>query len=143
MNRGGGANSIGNRQVSRGPKCDEPKRVWWRLCRLEREPGSRKQLARRFQYGGSRGGGGVDVLAVDVEDKCSEENMISRLFSFNIPSTLIDSCVGSLLWFVPVTAIAQTQTAHQPALQSPKAFATPQQAVDELIKAAAASMCQN
>jgi hypothetical protein len=46
--------------------------------------------------------------------------------------------VVAWLCFVPVTANAQAQTAHQPTAQGPKAFATPQQAAEELIKAAAA-----
>jgi hypothetical protein len=46
--------------------------------------------------------------------------------------------VVASLCFVPVTGHAQAQTTPQPAAKSPKAFATPQQAADELIKAAAA-----
>jgi hypothetical protein len=60
--------------------------------------------------------------------------MTSRMFSRNAPTTLM------IVWlcFVSVTAIAQTKTTSQPAAQSLKSFATPQQAADDLIKAAAA-----
>ncbi len=63
--------------------------------------------------------------------------MTSRLFSPNMPTTLM-ILVVAWLCFVPVTVIAQTEVAHPPAQQSLKGFATPQQAADDLIKAAAA-----
>jgi len=65
------------------------------------------------------------------------KSMTSRLFSPNMPNALTILVVASLC-FVPVTANAQAQTTQQSAPQGPKAFATPQQAADELIKAAAA-----
>ncbi len=77
------------------------------------------------------------VLAVDGGDKCNEENMISRLSRVNIPGTLIVLVLVPWLCLLPVTASAQAQTAPQPTVQGPKAFATPQQAAEELIKAAA------
>ena len=77
------------------------------------------------------------VLAVDDGDKCNEENMTSRLFSLKIPTTLIVLVLVPWLCRVPVTANAQTQTVQQPTVQGPKAFATPQQAAEELINAAA------
>jgi hypothetical protein len=46
--------------------------------------------------------------------------------------------VVAWLCFVPVTAVAQSSVVHQPAPESLKGFATPQQAADDLIKAAAA-----
>ncbi|WP_035359671.1 DUF2950 domain-containing protein [Edaphobacter aggregans] len=64
--------------------------------------------------------------------------MTSRLRRFSIPSTLIVPVLVAGLCLVPRTANAQEQTAQQPAAQGPKAFATPQEAADELIKAASA-----
>ena len=60
--------------------------------------------------------------------------MTSRMFSRNTPTTLM------IVWlcFASVTADAQTKATSQPAAQSLKGFATPQQAADDLIKAAAA-----
>jgi hypothetical protein len=55
-----------------------------------------------------------------------------------MPATLIILVSVAGLWLVPVTANAQAQTVHQPTAQGPKAFATPQEAADELIKAASA-----
>ncbi len=77
------------------------------------------------------------VLAVDGGDKCNEENMISKLRRVNIPGTLIILVLVAWLSLVPVTASAQAQTVPQPSVQGPKAFATPQQATEELIAAAA------
>jgi hypothetical protein len=76
------------------------------------------------------------VLAVDGGDKCDEENMTSRLLSPNMPTALMILAIAWLC-LVPATVNAQAQT-EPPAVQYPKAFATPQQAADELIKAAAA-----
>jgi DUF2950 family protein len=76
------------------------------------------------------------VLAVDGVDKCNEENMTSRLLSFKIPTTLIVLVSVPWLCRVPVTVNAQTQTVQQ-STQGSKAFATPQQAAEELINAAA------
>lgn len=73
------------------------------------------------------------VPAADDEDKREEENMTSRLLSFKVPITLIIIVLVAWLCLVPGGAIAQTQKAPQP-----KAFANPQQAAEELIKAAAA-----
>jgi hypothetical protein len=61
--------------------------------------------------------------------------MTPRLFSPNMSTTLM-ILVVAWLCFVPATANAQA--VDQPTAQSPKAFATPQQAAEELIKAAAA-----
>ena len=77
------------------------------------------------------------VLAVDGGDKCNEENMTSRLLSLKIPTTLIVLVLVPWMCLVPVTANAQAQTVHQPTVQGPKGFATPQQAAEELINAAA------
>ncbi len=60
--------------------------------------------------------------------------MKTRRSSFISPITLL---VASL-FIVPMTVIAQAQAAAQPTAQGPKAFDTPQQAAQELIKAAAA-----
>jgi Protein of unknown function (DUF2950) len=65
----------------------------------------------------------------------TEENMTSRLFSSNMPTTLM-ILVVAWLCLIPVTASAQESTTSQPTAQSPKGFATPQQATDALIKAA-------
>jgi hypothetical protein len=63
--------------------------------------------------------------------------MTSRLDSPNIPTTLTLLAVAWLC-FVPATVIAQTQVVHQSAPLGLKGFATPQEAADDLIKAAAA-----
>jgi hypothetical protein len=63
--------------------------------------------------------------------------MTSRLFSPNMPTTLTILAVAWLC-LIPVRASAQEQTTSQPTAQSPKGFATPQQAADALIKASAA-----
>jgi hypothetical protein len=63
--------------------------------------------------------------------------MTSRLFSPNIPKTLM-TVVVAWLCSIPVTAMAQSSVVHHPAPQSLKGFATPQEAADDLIKAAAA-----
>ena len=62
------------------------------------------------------------------------KTMKTRRSSFISPITLL---VASL-FIVPMTVIAQAQAAAQPTAQGPKAFDTPQQAAQELIKAAAA-----
>jgi hypothetical protein len=62
--------------------------------------------------------------------------MTSRLFSPNMLTTLKVFMI-SWICLVPVMANAQAQTAQPATVQSPKGFATPQQAADELIKAAA------
>ena len=77
------------------------------------------------------------VLAVDDGDKCNEENMISRLRRFSIPGTLVVLVLAPWLCLAPAPASAQAQTVPQPTVQGPKAFATPQQAAEELINAAA------
>jgi hypothetical protein len=63
--------------------------------------------------------------------------MTPRLFSFKMPINPIVLVLVAWLCLVPVGAIAQAQTVSQPKAQLPKAFATPQQAAEELIKAAA------
>jgi hypothetical protein len=63
--------------------------------------------------------------------------MAPRLFSPNMPTALMILVVACLC-LVPVSANAQAQSGQQPKAQSPKAFATPQQAAEDLIKAAAA-----
>jgi hypothetical protein len=64
--------------------------------------------------------------------------MTSRLRRVNIPGTLIVLVLVPWLCLVPVKASAQAQTVPQPTVQGPKAFATPQQAAEELINASAA-----
>ena len=61
--------------------------------------------------------------------------MTSRSFSPNTTTTLTIFVIAWIC-FLPVSAKAQT--AQEATLQYPKAFATPQQAADELIKAASA-----
>ncbi|HWZ52881.1 MAG TPA: DUF2950 domain-containing protein [Granulicella sp.] len=69
----------------------------------------------------------------------SEENMTFRLTSSNAPRTLIVFVLLAWLGIAPpATVVAQAQAVHQPTVQGPKAFATPQQAAEDLIKAAAA-----
>jgi hypothetical protein len=63
--------------------------------------------------------------------------MTSKRFSPNMPTTLM-TLVAAWLCLIPVTANAQEPTTSQPTAQSPMGFATPQQAADALIKAAAA-----
>jgi hypothetical protein len=63
--------------------------------------------------------------------------MTPRLFKSSMPTTLM-IVVAAGLCFVPVTAMAQTQaTANKTAPLGQKGFATPQQAVEDLITAAA------
>lgn len=66
------------------------------------------------------------------------ETMKTRRSSFISPITLFALLLVASLFIVPMTAIAQAQAAAQPTAQGPKAFDTPQQAAQELIKAAAA-----
>jgi Protein of unknown function (DUF2950) len=75
------------------------------------------------------------VLAVDGGDSSERKIMTPRIFSPNMSTTLVIFVVAWLC-LMPVTANAQA--VDQPTAQSPKAFATPQQAAEELIKAAAA-----
>jgi hypothetical protein len=81
------------------------------------------------------------VPAADGGDSCklmSEENMITKPFVYRTPAPLVLFVVVAWLHMVPLNTIAQAQAAPQPVTQGPKAFATPQQAAVELIKAAAA-----
>ena len=64
--------------------------------------------------------------------------MISKPFVYRTATPLVLFVVVAWLHMVPLNTIAQTQAAHQPTVQGPKAFATPQQAAEELINAAAA-----
>jgi hypothetical protein len=66
------------------------------------------------------------------------ETMKTRHPSFISPITLFALLLVTSLFIVPMTAVAQAQAAAQPTTQGPKAFDTPQQATQELIKAAAA-----
>ncbi len=68
------------------------------------------------------------------------ETMKTRRSSFISPTTLFALLMVASLCIAPMTAVAraQAQAAAQPAAQGPKAFDTPQQAAQELIKAAAA-----
>jgi len=66
-----------------------------------------------------------------------EENMISRPFRFRISRTAVVPMLAAWLCFGPIAAGGQAQAVHQPAVQGPKAFGTPEQAAEELIKAAA------
>jgi hypothetical protein len=68
----------------------------------------------------------------------SEENMTSRRSGFSTLNTLIVLVLVAWLGIVPVTVVAQAQAARQPTAPGMKAFASPQQAAEELIKAAAA-----
>jgi hypothetical protein len=61
--------------------------------------------------------------------------MTPRLISPNMSTTLMILVVA---WICFVRVTANAQAVHQPAAQIPKAFATPQQAAEELINAAAA-----
>jgi Protein of unknown function (DUF2950) len=63
--------------------------------------------------------------------------MTSRLLRLKISTTLIALVLVPWLCRVHVTANAQAQTVPKPTVQGPKAFATPQQAAEELINAAA------
>ena len=64
----------------------------------------------------------------------SEENMKSRLFSSNVViATFVFILIACAL---PGIAAAQSQPAAKPAVTGPKAFDTPQQAADAVIKAA-------
>ncbi len=64
----------------------------------------------------------------------SEENMKSRLFSSNVViATFVLILIACAL---PGIAAAQSQPATKPAVTGPKAFDTPQQAADAVIKAA-------
>jgi hypothetical protein len=67
----------------------------------------------------------------------SEENMMSKSFVYRTAIPLGLFVVVAWLHIVPLNTIAHAQAAHRPAVQGPKAFATPQQAAEELIKAAA------
>jgi len=67
-----------------------------------------------------------------------EETMKTRRSSFISPTTLFALLLVASLCIVPMTVVAQAQAAAQPTAQGPKAFDTPQQAAQELIKAAAA-----
>lgn len=84
----------------------------------------------------------VAALAVDGGDRYSEENMTSRLFSPNMLTTLKVFMI-SWICLVPVIANAQAQTAQPATVQSPKGFATPEEAADELIKQPLYSTCRN
>lgn len=64
--------------------------------------------------------------------------MTSRLLRFDRPNPLTLLAAVTCLCLLPVTAKAQADTAPQPTAQGPKAFATPQQAEEELIQAATA-----
>lgn len=63
---------------------------------------------------------------------------MSRLSTPYTLRTLIVLVLLSSLWIVPLIPIAQAQDGNQAAAQGPKAFATPQQGAEDLIKAAAA-----
>ena len=67
-----------------------------------------------------------------------EETMKTRRSSFISPNIPIALLLVASLCTVPTTVIAQAQAAAQPTAPGPKAFDTPQQAAQELIKAAAA-----
>ncbi len=64
--------------------------------------------------------------------------MKTRRSSFISPNIPIALLLVASLCTVPTTVIAQAQAAAQPTAPGPKAFDTPQQAAQELIKAAAA-----
>jgi hypothetical protein len=68
----------------------------------------------------------------------NEENMMSRLANFRTPTTLIALVLVARLCIVPLNVVVLAQAVHQPTAQGPKAFATPQQAAEEMMKAAAA-----
>ena len=63
--------------------------------------------------------------------------MISKPFVYRTAAPLVLFVVAAWLHIVPLNTRAQGQAAHPPIAQGPKAFATPQQAAEELIKAAA------
>lgn len=67
-----------------------------------------------------------------------EETMKTRRSSFISPTIPFALLLVASLCIVPTTVIAQAQAAAQPTAAGPKAFDTPQQAAQELIKAAAA-----
>lgn len=69
-------------------------------------------------------------------DRNIEENMTSRLLHFDSPNSLTLLTLGACLCLLPVTVRAQADPAHQATTQGPKAFATPQQAEEDLIQAA-------
>jgi len=75
----------------------------------------------------------ADVPAVVGVDRCSEDNMAFRLVSLKRATIL--TTFGLVI--SPVAVNAQAQSAHQATAQGPKTFATPQQAAEDLIKAAA------
>ena len=80
------------------------------------------------------------VPAADGEDSyklMSEENMIPKPFPHRTPAPLVLFVVVAWLQIAPLNTIAHAQAAPQPVAQGPKAFATPQQAAEELINAAA------
>lgn len=64
--------------------------------------------------------------------------MMSKQSTFRTPTFHVLLVVVAWLCIAPLNSIAQAQAEQQPTAQGPKAFATPQQAAEELINAAAA-----
>jgi hypothetical protein len=63
--------------------------------------------------------------------------MTVRQFNPDTPTTLMIPVIAWLC-LVPVTALAQTQVVHKPVPTDQRGYTTPQQAADDLVKAAAA-----
>ena len=120
----------------------QPKRVRWSRQRHERQWGPSQQFARLFQYGwvarrwGSRGVGPEGAGRKAHHDERGKHEYQEYLFrqmrfavSFALMLVVAVLCIAGL-------AAGQAQPADELRATGPKAFDTPQQAADALIKAA-------
>ncbi len=139
LNRGGGGDRVGNRQVSQNPSATNRSAFGGASAGISRYQARASSSRGSSSMGGARveaavpAVGGGDRLQAnergkhDIQTICPPHGDSTRPF-----------CCGRLVAYCAVDTNAQVQSAHQPTAQRPKAFATPQQAAEELIKAAAA-----